>query len=147
MIDYVYGDGTIRGRAHTLTVHVEDNAFSKQHTVSPLPEKVNELRVRLQMQLADRLTVDSFKFTAWPDPRLRLKHGPPLNLNRAGIEKLNLLPGVGTTTARRIADHRRIHGPFREIEGLLEVKGIGPHTLSRLRPFVTVSNKSNGSGD
>jgi competence protein ComEA len=38
--------------------------------------------------------------------------------------------------ARRIADHRREHGPFRSIDGLLDVPGIGPATLALMRPYL-----------
>jgi competence protein ComEA len=36
-------------------------------------------------------------------------------------------------------DHRLKHGPFRRLEDLLNVPGIGPATLERIRPWVTVS--------
>jgi competence protein ComEA len=38
--------------------------------------------------------------------------------------------------ARRIIDHRREHGPFAELDGLLDVPGIGPATLDAMRPHL-----------
>ncbi len=46
------------------------------------------------------------------------------------------LDGIGRVRAEQIVLHRVRHGPFRELEGLLDVDGIGPHTLARVRPFL-----------
>ncbi len=59
-----------------------------------------------------------------------------VNVNTAGAEELERLPGIGPTLARRIVEHRQARGLFRRIEDLLEVKGIGPRLLRRLAPFL-----------
>ncbi len=61
-----------------------------------------------------------------------------LDLNHASSEELEALPGVGAILARRIVDWRAAHGPFRTVEQLRDVKGIGRSRLERLRPLVTV---------
>lgn len=66
---------------------------------------------------------------------------PPVlivNINKAGTAELELLPGIGPALAQRIVEHRAKHGRFRRVEDLEAVKGIGPKTLERLRPFVRV---------
>lgn len=60
-----------------------------------------------------------------------------INLNTASAAELELLPGVGPAMAQRIIDHRTAHGPFKRVEDLDEVKGIGPRTLEKLRDLVT----------
>jgi competence ComEA-like helix-hairpin-helix protein len=60
----------------------------------------------------------------------------PLDLNLATVEELDALPGLGPVLARRIIEHRRLHGPFRRVEELLAVRGIGPRLLARLRPYL-----------
>lgn len=62
---------------------------------------------------------------------------PPLSLNAADEEALQMLPGVGPALARRIVEARRTR-PFRTVEDLLLVRGIGPATLERIRRRVTV---------
>ena len=62
--------------------------------------------------------------------------GAPLDLNRASVEDLDRLPGIGPVLARRIVEHRAHHGPFHSAEELLGVPGIGARSLERLRPFV-----------
>lgn len=61
-----------------------------------------------------------------------------LDLNSAGVEELETLPGVGPSIAAAIAQHRDDHGPFTRVEELLEVPGIGPARLARLEALVAV---------
>jgi competence protein ComEA len=62
---------------------------------------------------------------------------PPINVNTASAEELQRLPGVGPVTARNIIDARTA-SPFASVDDLDKVKGIGPKTLDKLRPFVVV---------
>ncbi len=61
----------------------------------------------------------------------------PLDLNRAGEGELLRLPGVGPALAGRIVALRERRGRFDSAADLLEVRGIGPATLERMRPLVT----------
>ncbi len=61
-----------------------------------------------------------------------------LDVNQAGIEELQRLPGIGPTLASRIVADRAAQGPFRSVGDLLRVRGIGPKTLEKLRPHVRV---------
>lgn len=60
----------------------------------------------------------------------------PVSLNRAGAEALETLPGVGPVLARRIVEHRERTGGFTRVDDLLEVRGVGPALLEKLRPRV-----------
>lgn len=62
----------------------------------------------------------------------------PVNLNTATADQLDVLPGVGPTTAAAIVAHREQHGPFQSIDQLGDVHGIGPAKLDALRGLVTV---------
>lgn len=59
-----------------------------------------------------------------------------VDIDTASETELAQLPGLGATTARRIIDHRREHGPFTSLDGLLDVPGIGPATLAAMRPYL-----------
>ncbi len=81
-----------------------------------------------------------------PSPAAKLRssesHGrsrPParIDVNRADEAVLQELPGVGPALARRIVETRQDR-PFRSIDELVRVRGIGPATLSRLRARVTI---------
>jgi competence ComEA-like helix-hairpin-helix protein len=59
-----------------------------------------------------------------------------LDVDRARAGDWERLPGIGPALAARIVADRAEHGPFRTPEGLLRVRGIGPRTLERMRPFL-----------
>jgi competence protein ComEA len=61
-----------------------------------------------------------------------------VDINSATAEQLDELPGVGPTTAEAIVEYRTANGPFRSVEDLANVKGIGPAKLARIRPHATV---------
>lgn len=65
--------------------------------------------------------------------------GYRIDLNRATRAELLQIPGVGPALADKIIAHRTEHGGFRTVEDLGQISGIGPATLSRLRPWVVVS--------
>lgn len=64
--------------------------------------------------------------------------GGAINVNTADAATLQELPGVGPVTAAAIIARRTDHGPFRSVDDLLDVKGIGEATLAELRDHVTV---------
>ncbi|MEO9223277.1 MAG: ComEA family DNA-binding protein [Mycobacteriaceae bacterium] len=64
--------------------------------------------------------------------------GSKVNLNSASATELEALPGVGPVMAKAIIDHRTKSGPFRSVDQLSDVSGIGPARLAQLRDLVTV---------
>ncbi|HZZ80991.1 MAG TPA: ComEA family DNA-binding protein [Gemmataceae bacterium] len=60
-----------------------------------------------------------------------------ININRADQAELQKLPGIGPKLSQRILDERA-RSPFKSIDELRRVSGIGPKTLDKLRPHVTV---------
>jgi competence protein ComEA len=70
----------------------------------------------------------------------------PVNLNTATQAQLEGLPGVGVKAAERILEYRQKNGPFKKIEDLMNVKGFGEKSFLKLKPMLTVSDKTDHSG-
>ncbi len=62
----------------------------------------------------------------------------PININTATVSELDALPGIGPVTAGEIIAYRQAHGPFKTIEDIQNVKGIGPATFERIKELITV---------
>ncbi|MFU8812876.1 MAG: phospholipase D-like domain-containing protein, partial [Balneolaceae bacterium] len=62
----------------------------------------------------------------------------PININTADAQTLQALSGIGPAFSERIVEYRLENGGFNTVEELINVRGIGPATMDRLRPFVTV---------
>jgi competence protein ComEA len=63
-----------------------------------------------------------------------------VNLNTATKDELVALPGIGPAKAQAIIDHRVAHGPFKSVEELKDVKGIGAKRFEKLKPELTVGS-------
>ena len=63
-----------------------------------------------------------------------------IDINRAEPWLLEALPGIGEVLAQRIVDYRSENGPFKRIEDLLKVSGIGPATFEKIKDYITVSD-------
>jgi competence ComEA-like helix-hairpin-helix protein len=62
---------------------------------------------------------------------------PPLTLdvNHSPADSLELLPGIGPVLSHRIVEYRRLHGPFASVDSLINVRGIGPKTVAKIRIY------------
>jgi len=57
-----------------------------------------------------------------------------ININKANVDELTALPGIGPAKAQRIVEFRKINGAFKQYEDILQVKGIGVKTLEKMKP-------------
>jgi competence ComEA-like helix-hairpin-helix protein len=63
-----------------------------------------------------------------------------VNVDYATAQELEALPRIGPTLARRIVQDRDEHGPFRSLDAMQRVKGIGPKLVTHIAPHVTFSS-------
>lgn len=80
--------------------------------------------------------------------RVSYEAGPryPIDLSTAGTSELAALPGIGPVLAERIVTWRAGRSGSWGVEDLIEVKGIGPATLARIRPLVHVPEPAVSGG-
>jgi comEA protein len=62
----------------------------------------------------------------------------PININAATSEELQLVPGIGPSTADKILQMRKSYGPFKSVDDLLAIRGIGPKRLGKMRKYLVV---------
>lgn len=78
----------------------------------------------------------------WRGRLVEIDQAGPLNarfevdINTADWPELMQFPGIGETLARRIVDSRLLDGPFRSVDDLRRVRGIGDTKLEAIRPYV-----------
>jgi len=61
-----------------------------------------------------------------------------VNINTASAAELDSLPGIGAKTAARIIEYRQKNGPFKKVEELMNVRGVGEKNFLKLKPQLTV---------
>lgn len=66
------------------------------------------------------------------------KSAGQINVNSASVKELERLPGIGKVAAERIVAYRTENGKFANAEGLLKVQGVGPKTLEKIRPQISL---------
>ena len=69
-----------------------------------------------------------------------------LDINKASVEELVGLPGVGEKLAQRIVTYREKAGAFKATEELMNVRGIGEKSFQKLERFITVSGSASKTG-
>ena len=70
-----------------------------------------------------------------------------VNLNTASAAEFEGLPGIGAKTAARIIEYRQKNGPFKKVEDLMNVRGIGEKNFLKLKPQIAVASaKAEASG-
>jgi competence protein ComEA len=61
-----------------------------------------------------------------------------IDINTAGVDELDQLPGIGPVIGERIVAYRDQNGPFTSLDDLANVEGISTRLLERLRPYITL---------
>lgn len=62
-----------------------------------------------------------------------------VNINTASVTDLEALPGIGAKTATLIVEYRQKNGPFKKIEDLMNIRGIGEKNFLKLKPQIAVA--------
>jgi competence protein ComEA len=64
-----------------------------------------------------------------------------IDVNKATADDFQKLPGIGPSLAKQIVAYREKHGPFRRVEDLMAIKGIGFKKWKKIEPHVRVADR------
>ena len=103
--------------------------------VTSIEKESFEKKARLAYDTSKRKGLNSSESSTENDSKPQTEI---ININTAKKQNLVKLPKIGPVTAERIIRFRDDYGPFKSIDGLLKVKGIGPKTLEKLKPQITL---------
>jgi competence protein ComEA len=100
-------------------------------------------RINLATKLADQMQVyvprkGEAEPPAPPNGSAPDTTAAKININTASIEELDKLPGIGPSLAKAIIDYRTKNGPFKQIEDINEVKGIGDALFEKIKEQISV---------
>jgi competence ComEA-like helix-hairpin-helix protein len=84
------------------------------------------------------LAADTLAATKKPPPQ-------PINLNAASSEQLQEVPGIGPATADKILQMRKSYGPFKSVDDLLAIRGIGKKRLDKMRKYLIAGRPATAS--
>ena len=65
-----------------------------------------------------------------------------VDLNTGTAKELQQLPGIGKGLAKRIVEYRTANGPFKNVEELMQVRGIGKKTFAKMKERITVGDSA-----
>lgn len=71
-------------------------------------------------------------------PEKSLLKEKSINLNKANLEQLTLLPGIGIKTAEKILAYRKTNGAFKKVDQLLDIQGIGNSKLDKIKKYLYI---------
>ncbi|MGS4809707.1 helix-hairpin-helix domain-containing protein [Streptococcus sp. Z554] len=108
-----------------------------------LTENADSKSINLAQRISDEalVYVPTKEETANQDPHSNAsnnKENKKVNLNKASLEELKQVKGLGGKRAQDIIDHRETNGQFKSVDDLKKVSGIGAKTVEKLKEYVTV---------
>lgn len=117
------------------------------HLAGGLTADADETKVNLAALLEDEMVVyipklgeemEEPMFTAVSARSGQSKDDGKVAINQASSAELETLPGIGPARAAAIISYREQHGPFKTVEDLLNISGIGPKSLEKLKEHVMI---------
>jgi competence protein ComEA len=132
---YIYVD--IKGEVKKPGVYKlkeDTRLFQLVDLAGGFTDDADQTKVNLSLTLYDELLV---MVPALNDDA-KTSHNGLVSINEADKTLLITLPNIGASTAQKIIEYREANGPFKALEDLMQVSGIGETTFENLRPFITL---------
>ena len=108
-----------------------------------LTDNADSKSINLALRISDEALVyvptkEEATSQEMPSSASNNKENKKVNLNKASVEELKQVKGLGAKRAQDIIDHREFNGKFKSVDDLKKVSGIGAKTIEKLKEYVTV---------
>ncbi len=97
------------------------------------------------VRFGDRVSCDTARYRVTigdMSASARLALGMPIDLNKATLEELVLIPGIGRKTASKIVRFREEKGAFPEVDVLKRIEGLGEKKYDRIKGYLSINRPS-----
>ncbi|MGD6898980.1 helix-hairpin-helix domain-containing protein [Bacillus infantis] len=109
-----------------------------------LTEKADETRINFAQRVGDEMVIyvpeEGEELSGATEPAQAISaasgEGGMVNINSAGSEELQDIPGIGPSKAAAIIEYRETEGPFQSLEDLMQISGIGEKTFEKLKTYI-----------
>lgn len=103
-----------------------NNQFEKTDLDSILVAVFNDEKVEKSESFSNKKEVEILKKKS-------------IDLNKASVEELSRLPGIGEKTAQKIVDYRKQFGGFKKIEDIMKIERIGPNLFEKIKDYIIIT--------
>ena len=114
----------------------QDSLFNLYSGMNQNPDETEDTTETLASIKKEVLGISEEK--TWQTSKKVLPQEKSININSANIDELTKLPGIGTKTAEKIIEHRTNMGGFKQLEDLMDVKGIGEVKFNNIKKFLYI---------
>ncbi|MGD6853694.1 helix-hairpin-helix domain-containing protein [Bacillus infantis] len=109
-----------------------------------LTEKADETRINFAQRVGDEMVIyvpeEGEELSGATEPAQAISAASEadgmVNINSAGSEELQDIPGIGPSKAAAIIEYRETEGPFQSLEDLMQISGIGEKTFEKLKSYI-----------
>jgi len=134
VFDYAYLTHSVLGEQHLFSLGI--NIGKKEEVLEEI-KIIKQSKRKKTFEVKDEKEVVETKVVRQKE-KLPTK---PININKATVEEITALPGIGPSTAQKIVEYRQQIGGFTSLEQLLEVPRVGSLTLQRIKPYLVLSDE------
>ena len=142
----------LHGNLPPRAINVKPEKFTPRHDVlltralaisAGLPDKtyrsMGKTLTELFLDAVSRYGINAIGVTSVKTQASSPVESKLVNINTAGSEELQTLPGIGPKTAEKIILYRTANGPFEKIEDIMKVKGIAQGKFAKIKDKITVA--------
>jgi competence protein ComEA len=128
----------VKGAVHSPGVYEANEGERVFHVIERaggMTEDADVSKVNLALRVTDEMVINVP--TIWGSMESQESSNRKINLNFADASQLTQLPGIGAKKAEAIIAYREEHGPFRSIDEIKNISGIGEQTFEQIKELIT----------